>query len=392
MEFLYSPEEEAFRQEFRKFLQEMAPRQFPTRARELGYGFGGWSADFLKEMAKRGYVGVTWEKEYGGKGLSPIYMVIEFQELATALSQAEAFFYTEAVGSSISTYGSPELKKKFLPGAAKGEITFYEGLSEPGAGSDLLNMKTKAREEGDFWILDGQKVWQSNGFFSSHGIVACITDPAGKRGRNVSCFIVDSSTPGVTIRPIKELTSEETFVEIFLDGVKVPKENLVGKLNGGFAQVMETLIWDRFWARLQKANYCERLLQDIVKFVKETKINGKLLAEDGLVRSRIAQMQVEIEASRALYDRNIAWLRQGKDITMGSCMGKVFADEMGQRFFTAAMEFIGLYGQLTPEDKWAPLKGRIEHGYLGSFGLSLAGGASEIQRATIATRGLGLVG
>jgi alkylation response protein AidB-like acyl-CoA dehydrogenase len=392
MDFSYTPEETAFREEFRKFLKEINADKFPTRAGELGYGFGGWSAEFCKEAGKRGYIGMTWPKEYGGKGLPPIYLVIAFQEGASFGAQMEGFFYTEAVGASIATYGSDALKKKFLPLAAKGEISFYEGLSEPEAGTDLLNMKTKARQDGDNWIIDGQKVWQSNGAFSTHGIVACITDPAGKRGRNISCFIVDSKTPGVTIRPIKEMTGEETFVEVFLDGVKVPGENLVGKLNNGFSQVMETLIWDRFWARLQKGNFCEYVLNEIVQFAKATKVGGKTLAEDPVVRNKIAQMYVEIEASRALYDRAIALLKAGQDITIASCMGKFFADEMGQRFFTSAVDIIGIYGQLTPKDKWAPLKGKLAHLYFGSFGLSLAGGSSEVQRTTIAGRGLGLVG
>jgi alkylation response protein AidB-like acyl-CoA dehydrogenase len=392
MDFAYTPEETAFREEFRQFLKDVKADQLPTRAGELGYGFGGWSAEFCKEAGKRNYIGLTWPKEYGGRGLPPIYLVIAFQEGASFGAQMEGFFYTEAVGASIATYGSDVLKAKFLPRAARGEISFYEGLSEPEAGTDLLNMKTKARQDGDTWIIDGQKVWQSNGAFSTHGIVAAITDPAGKRGRNISCFIVDSATPGVTIRPIKEMTGEETFVEVFLDGVRVPAENLVGKLNNGFSQVMETLIWDRFWARLQKANYCEHVLAEIIDLCKKTRIGGKLLAEDGVVRDKIATMLIEIEASRALYDRAIAMLKQGKDITIASCMGKVFADEMGQRFFTSAVDIIGMYGQLSPKDSHAPLKGKLAHLYFGSFGLTLAGGSSEVQRTTVAGRGLGLAG
>jgi alkylation response protein AidB-like acyl-CoA dehydrogenase len=392
MDFAYTPEETAFREEFRKFLKDIQADKFPTRAGEIGYGFGGWSDQFLKEAAKRNYIGMTWPKEYGGRGLAPIYLVIAFQEGAAMGAQMESMFYSEAVGASIATYGSDALKKKFLPGAARGEISFYEGLSEPEAGTDLLNLKTKARLDGDTWIIDGQKVWQSNGAFANHGIVACITDPAAKRGKNISCFIVDSKTPGVTVRPIKEMTGEETFVEIFLDGVRVPAENLVGKLNGGFSQVMETLIWDRFWARLEKANFCEHVLGEIVDMCKKTKVGGKLLAEDQVVKDKLANMAVEIEASRALYDRAIALLKAGKDITIASCMGKFFADEMGQRFFTSAVDIIGMYGQLTPKDKWAPLHGKLAHLYFGSFGLSLAGGSSEVQRTTIAGRGLGLVG
>lgn len=390
MDFSLKPEEEAFRQEVRNFIKSEPPEGFPTQGEDEGYGFGAWSFEYLRRLGEKGWISHCWPVKYMGKERPLVELFILFDELAYSWAPVEALFYTEAVCSTIIRYGSEEIKEAILPGAATGEITFWEGFSEPEAGSDLLSLRTKATKAGDGYAIDGQKAWNSNAHKASHGYTAAKTDPDAPRHKGISVFLIDMKTAGITTRPITAMYGGVPFAEVFFDNVRVPKMSLVGEENNGFQQILECLEWDRFWGRCGKASSCQRMLEEIIKYTKRTKRNGKVLARDSLVRYKLAELAIEIEACRVLFYEPLCKLTFGEPLNYEAAVAKTFADEMGQRFTNTGLQVLGICGQLEEASKWAPLKGRLERWYVCSPLFTLAGGTSEIQRNTIATRGLGL--
>ena len=290
----------------------------------------------------------------------------------------------------MSEGGSEELKRELLPKATVGEITFWEGFSEPNAGSDLLSLTTRAVADGDYFIVNGQKTWNSNAQLADYGCTAVRTDPEAPRHKGISLLIIDMKTPGVQAVPIKDMSGGTPFSEVFFEDVRVPKKNLIGEVNQGLPFILSGLEGDRFWGRCVKAPYLQRLLEEVVDYCKETNVNGEPLSENPLIRHKLAQLAIEIEACRVLFYRPLTMIHKGQPLTYEACAAKTYADELGQRFANTAMQILGLYGQLEPSSKWAPFRGEMERLYLNSIGHSLAGGSSEIERNTVAIRGLNL--
>jgi alkylation response protein AidB-like acyl-CoA dehydrogenase len=386
--FRFSSEEEAFRQEIRNFLKENPPGQFPIQDDDEGYGYGAWSNEYVKLLGQKGWLGLTWPASYGGGGRPPAYLYHLFNELAYGCAPAEALFFVEQGGGTICRYGNEELKKEIIPELIAGEATVVEGLSEMNAGSDLLSLKTKAVKEGDDYIINGDKIWTSNGHLARYDLLMARTDPDAPRHKGISAFLVDLNLPGVTRRPIADMAGGNGFSEMFFDNVRIPKRYLVGKENNGFLELLATLEWDRFWGRCMKASYLQRLLDDLVTYCIQPD-SRKTLAEDKLVQNAIAELQVDVRACRVLFYRAL-WVMQTSELSTEASIAKTLADEVSQKFARIAMSILGLYGQLTEESELAPLKGRIQKLRLASVGHTLAGGTTEIQLTTIATRGLGL--
>jgi len=390
MDFAFSQEEEKFREEVREFLESEPIDKFPCEDDDEGFGFGAWSVAFARRLGEKGWIGLTWPKEYGGQGRSVMELFILFGELAYAKAPAEVIFYTETVGEAIARGGSEELKRELLPKAAAGEVTVWEGFSEPNAGSDLLSLTTRAVQDGDDFIINGQKTWNSNAHLADYGFTAVRTDPEAPRHKGISLFLIDMKTPGVQAVPIKDMAGGEPFSEVFFEDVRVPKKNLIGEVNQGLPFLLGGLEWDRFWGRCVKAPYLRRLMEEIINYCKETKVNGKPLSENPLIRHKLADLAVEIEVCRLLFYRPLMMIHKGQPLSYEACAAKTYADELGQRFLNTAMQIMGLYGQLEKGSKFAPFGGEMEHLYLNSIGLTLAGGSSEIERNTVATRGLNL--
>ena len=385
MNFEFAAEEQAFAEEVRKFLKEEPPETFPCEDEDEGYGFGGWSFAYNRRLGEKGLINRTWPEDCFGQGRPLMELVILFRELAYCNAPAEALFYTETVATALINHGSDELKKELLPPTATGEATFWEGFSEPEAGSDLFSLRTTAVADGDDYILNGQKVWNSNAHIARYGYTAARTDPDAPGHRGISLFIVDMQSPGVTANPLDDMAGGQTFSEIFFDNVRVPQRNLIGEKNQGLPLIMHGLEWDRFWGRCVRAPFSRHMLEEVVQYCKETEGD-----RNPLIRHKLAEMAIEIEVCDVLFHR-IAWmLNKGLSLTHEASIGKTFADELSQRFSNVIMQILGPYGQLAKDSKFSWLKGKPERDYLCSIGHTLAGGTSEIQRNTIATRGLGL--
>lgn len=390
MEFGFSPEEQAFREEVRGFLRDNPPERFPEDGMDAGYGSGAHSRPFMQALGARGWLSMGWPRAFGGQERPLMYRLILLEELAAAGAPFGPLAGCDQTAESIIRYGSTALRTQVLPRIARGEATFWQGFSEPGAGSDLLSLTTAARRDGDHWIVDGHKIWSSHAGISTYGLVLARTDPAAKRHQGLSMFVVDNRTPGLDIRPIRSMTGGVYHYEVFLDGVRVPADYLLGREHGGFTQLLTGLDTDRFWGRFYKAPYLRRVLDQLVEYANTATRRGAPLARDPVVRRQLASVATEIEALRMLFYRAGWMIEKGRTLTYESALAKVMADELGQKLAALGMELLGPFGPLTAGSRWAKLGGAIQHMYQTSLGHTIAGGTSEILRGTVAVRGLGL--
>lgn len=390
MDFRFSKDEEAFREEVRRFLKEAPPETFPLQMEDDGYGSGGWSYEYTRKLGQTGWLCRTWPRECGGLGRSVIERVILLEELAYRRAPLSANFLGDCFAHPIIKYGSDEIKKQFLPGIASGEATYWMAFSEPGAGSDLLALETRAVEDGDDYVINGQKVWSSYAHLADYAFLLARTDTSVPRHKGLSTFIVDKKTPGITVRPLVNMAGVVFHNEVFFDNVRVPKSRLVGQKGQGFAQMLKGLEGDRFWYRCVKPPYLKGILEDLVQYIRETKGDAAPSASGRALRHRLVELAVEIEVCRLLF-RRAAWIMSsGKDPVYEASAGKVMVDEMAQRFFDTGMQVLGFYSELCKGSKWAQLGGMMVHWHLSGIGHTIAGGTSEIVRQTVALRGLGL--
>jgi alkylation response protein AidB-like acyl-CoA dehydrogenase len=390
MEFGFTAEEQAFREEIRQFLHENPPESFPEDGMDAGYGSGAHSHDFLRKIAEQGWLSMTWPREFGGQERPFMYKLILLEELAAAGAPFGPLGGCDQTAEAIIRYGSQRLVQEVLPRIARGEVTFWQGFSEPNAGSDLLSLQTSAVRDGDEYVLNGRKIWNSHAGIGTYGLVIARTNPEAPRHQGLSMFIVANTTPGLDIRPIRNMTGGVYHYEVFLDTVRVEKDYLLGKEDEGFVQLLGGLDTDRFWGRFYKAPALTRILKQLVEYANTTTRRGKPLAQDPVVRRQLASVATDIEVLRMLFYRNGWLIREGLPTRYESALNKVFADETGQKLAALGMELLGLYGPLKEGSRWSKLHGKMQHIYQTSLGHTIAGGTSEILRTTIAIRGLGL--
>jgi alkylation response protein AidB-like acyl-CoA dehydrogenase len=390
MDFGFTAEEEAFRQEVRRFVAEHPAERFPLDGMDAGYGSGAHSRAFMKALADQGWLAMTWPGQFGGAARPMFFKLVLLEELARAGSPFGPLAGCWQTADAIIEYGTERLRREVLPAIARGEATFWQGYSEPGAGSDLLALTTEAKRDGDHWIIRGHKIWSSHAGIATHGLVFTRTSREPRRSRGFSMFVVPNGTPGMDIRPIRSLTGEVYHYEVFLDEVRVPADLMLGPEGEGFQALLNGLDSDRFWGRYYKAPALERVLAQLVDHANATTVRGVLLARDAGVRRRLAGLATEIAALRMLFYRAACLLRDGAPITYETALVKVMADELGQKLARAAMDLLGPWAPLREGSPHARLGGRIAHDYLTSLGHTIAGGTAEVLRTTVAVRGLGL--
>ncbi|MEM7251351.1 MAG: acyl-CoA dehydrogenase family protein [Pseudomonadota bacterium] len=390
MDIAFTAEEERFRAEVQAFLRERPAETYRTEGMDPGYGSGAYSHEFLEAIAVRGWMTQCWPKAYGGLERPFGFRLVLLEELAAAGAPFAALNVCDQTAEVIIEYGTDELKAEALPNIAAGRVTFWQGFSEPGAGSDLLALRTEAHRDGDQYVINGHKIWSSNAGLSTYGFVIARTNPEAPRHKGVSAFIVPNSTPGVTPRPINCLTGDPYHYEVFLDDVRVDKRYLLGEENDGFSQLLRGLDADRFWARFYKPPYLRRILKRLVAFANQTSRDGRRLAEDAEIRRKFADFDVEIEVLRTLFLRTGWLIHRGDPTPYQTAMYKLQVDELGQRLATFGMALLGAYAISSPGDESARLNGDLAHMYQICWGQTIAGGTSEVLRNTVATRGLGL--
>ena len=390
MEFRFSEKEENLRAEVKDFCKNEPPESFPCEIEDEGYGFGGWSRAFTKRLGEKGWLSISWPKEYGGMGGTIMERFVAAEELAYHRAPQYGHLFGDAVATGLLSHGTEEQKKEFLPRMAKAEIFFSTGLSEPGAGSDLLNTATRAVKDGDDYIINGQKIWPTGAHVAEWTLILARTDPEAPKSRGLSTFLVDVRSPGVTVNPILDMAGAESFNEIFLEDVRVAARQLLGQENRGLPLVFECLEGDRFWGRCVRHAGSRKDLEELIEYLNEASYDGRSLKDNQVVRDELAEIAVELEVSRMLNYKASWLLNKGESISWESSVVKTFADELGQRIANVGLRILGPQVQLRDNSKWAGLRKRFTFLYNFNRGLSLAGGTSEIQRNTIAGRGLGL--
>lgn len=391
MDFGFTPEEEAFRQEIRQFLKEELPPHWEGFENEFDSENFEFTKQIVKKLGAKGWLALAWPKEYGGLARPAIEQLIFKEEMSyhrvPGIDMGVGGITW--IGPTLMLLGTEEQKREHLPKIAAGEKWWCTAYSEPNAGSDMAAVMCRAVAHGDEYTINGQKVWTSAAHVADWCWLTARTGPEEPKHKGISLFLVDMKTPGITVRPLINMAGHHRFNEIFFDDVRVPKSNLVGEENRGWYHTMVSLDFERT-AGVMMAGAAKRTLEDLVGFVKETKRNGEPLARDPANRQKLAELAIEVEVARMMSYR-VVWM-QAKGIIPNyeASMIKVFASEAMQRVAHVGTQIMGLYGQLEMGSKWAPLKGRMENAYLGSVGMLIAAGTSEIQRSIIAIRGLGL--
>ena len=382
MDFRFAPEDEAFREEVRAFLRRELPEQRPD-------GVDAWrfSREFVRKLAAQGWLTLAWPKEWGGSGAGHMQQLVFNEEMASAEAPANDLG-SDRVGPTILLYGTEEQKQRFLPPIIRGEAVWCQGFSEPGAGSDLASLQTRAVLDGDSFVINGSKIWTSLAHFAQYMILLARTDPEAPKHRGISYFLVDMKTPGIDTRPLTDMLGRHTFNQVFFQDVRIPRDALLGEMNRGWYVATATLDFER--SGIQRVIGSMRTYGEIVDYARDLVASGRLRPGYRGVRNRLAELKIEFEVGRMLSYR-VAWLQSQNQVpNYEASVSKMYGSELAQRLASAGMELLGLGGQLAPGSPHAALRGKVEALYLSAAALTVAAGTSEINRGIIATRGLGL--
>ncbi len=381
MEFRFTPEQEAFRQEVRRFIQ----REWLDVA-DAGDGEpeGSWPRirAFTRKLAARGWLTLAWPEAYGGQAAGHLTQLVYNEEMAYHGAPATTQG-VDRVGPTLILHGSEEQKRRFLPLIARDEIVWCQAFSEPEAGSDLASLRTRAVLDGDDFVIEGQKIWTSYAHHADWCILLARTDPDAPKHRGISYFLVDMRSPGITVRPLLNLAGGHTFNAVYFDRVRVPRENLVGELNRGWYVATTTLDFERSGIRMVMP--AVRAVDELVHAARG--LRGRL---PSWAPVRLAELRIEVEVARLLSYR-VAWLQsQGQVPNYEASIAKLFGTELQQRAATAGLQLLYAAGQFAPSAPFHRLARRMESYYLHAVALTIAAGTSEVQRSIIALRGLGM--
>ena len=389
MDFDFSTEEQVFQREVEAFLAANASAEVMDHNPEQLSQTVDTPAKraFMRKLAERGWLGMSWPKPYGGQEKSGIYDFV----LTEALSRWGAPQPGKGVGivgKTIIRHGNEKLKQFFLPRIIRGEVEFAIGYSEPNAGSDAAAMSLRAtRDEArGGWVLNGQKVWTTSAHFADWYWVGARTDASHKH-KGITLFLIEMNHPGLTIRPTWTIGDERTN-EVFFDDVFVPDGYVVGQVNSGWTYICEALDLERF--AMMPVGPLEMKVKALVEYVRTATRDGEPLRRDPRVRRTIAQLRSQLEVARMLQRRVISEALRDRVPTIESSRYKLFMNELGQRVADAALDLMGPAGQLKAGQPAAPVGGRFERSYRYTVVDTIGGGTSEIQKNIIARRGLGL--
>ncbi|MGI9616335.1 MAG: acyl-CoA dehydrogenase family protein [Acidimicrobiales bacterium] len=391
MDFSLPDSAEKFRREVQDFLSERPMSAYAHDATDGGYGSGAFSRAFLRQLGDRGWIGLTWPEALGGGGRPMIDQLVMLEELALAGAPFGPLVGNDQWAQSLIRDSNERLRDELLPAIAAGEVTCWQGFSEPDAGSDLLALTTKATRDGDEYTINGRKIWSSEAGSYTHGQVLARTesiDEAGSRANGLTMFVVPNDAPGLTLRPIMAMTGEVYHYEAFLDDVRVPAWRVLGRAGEGFRELLRGLDRDRFWGRFTKPANLLRKLDQLEAYARTHHRDGRPIMADSGIARRLVELRAESAATRILFHK-LGWqLSNELPVPYESALYKTLADELGQRVANLAAEVLE-HDTLIRREQHA-FETEMHHLYLSSPGQTIAGGTSEVLRTTVATRGLGL--
>ena len=381
MDLRLTPAQLALRDEARAFGERIRPQlETDPEWRRQGLLSDGDSRAVTEELGRSGWIGLPWPPELGGRGLGHLEAVLAEDVFGYHWLPLSLYLLSsKTIGAALERFAGPELRERLLPPVARGELVFCQGFSEPGAGSDLGALRTRARLEGDRFVVDGHKIWTSSAHLADWIYLAVRTDPERPKHDGISVLVADLATPGISIRRFPTLGGG-SLCEVLLDAVEIPRENLVGDLDGGWSVLMHTLDFERITA--EKLGGVAWVLDEVERRLEKT---GRL----GPPRELVARLRGELDAARLLSFRAAWLLDRGEPATAASAMAKLAGARVAQTVADAACDLLGLEG-LIDGDPASPVEGRVGALYRAAVGATISGGTAEVQQLVIARRGLGL--
>jgi len=389
MNFEFTEQEENFRKKVRSWLERHVPDELRGKA------FAASRADrgevqrlraWQKTMYEAGYVGMDWPRQFGGRGASIVEQIILFQEMARAESpQFVNRGGLSMLGPTLMKHGTPAQQQRFLPKILTADELWCQGFSEPNAGSDLANLRTRAVLEGEDFVVSGQKVWTSMAHVADWCFLLVRTNPDAPKHKGISFLLVDMRTPGITVRPLRQITGEAEFNEVFFDGVRVPKDHLVGTLDQGWAVAITTLAYERDLLTFIRHIALRNALHRLVRLVRDRGRGG-----DPIVRQKVAALWIGEQALQMNGYRSLTRILRGGEPGPEGSTSKLYWSQLDQELALTATEVIGPFSQIAHGSAWAPDDGQWEFYELLARGSGIRAGTSEILRNILGERVLGL--
>jgi len=391
MDLTYTKEEDAFRREVRAWLAKNTPRR-EVDDQPLESGDPKRIADakaWQRKVYDAGYLAMGWPREYGGQGADVMRQTIVNEEMVRA--HAPGFIGllgVTMVGPTLITHGTEEQKRAYLPKILTAEHIWCQGYSEPGSGSDLASLKTRAELVGDEFVVNGQKVWTSNAQHADWMFCLVRTDPNAPKHGGISYILIDMKAPGITVRPLVQMTGDAGFNEVFFEDVHVPRANLVGVLNNGWQVANATLVHER--NMLGSTTRTQQSFQSLLRLARTHKRNGRPASEDPLIRQRLADLAIRVETMKLEAYRQLTDTLRGRTPGIAASVSKLVSTELNHDLARTALDIMGSYGPLGRKEKLARDRGAWPVDFMFSLGLIIGGGTSQIQKNIISERGLGM--
>jgi alkylation response protein AidB-like acyl-CoA dehydrogenase len=387
MDFRFTEEAQSFRREVAGFLEETLTEEFRNDP-ELVHE-GGFSREFTRRLGERGWLTLAWPEQYGGQERSHFDQLVYNEEMARHAAPGRAHMMAVSlVGPSVMVHGNDEQRAEYLPRIARGEVVFCQGFSEPGAGSDLAGLQLRAEREGDEYLVNGQKIWTSDAHRADFCWIGTRTDPDAPKHRGISTFILDMSSPGITVRPLLSMGDHHHFNEVFFEDVRLPADNRVGDENRGWYHMTTTLDFERSGAAAFVG--AQKSLDRLARYRREERAGDEPPGVESAHRSELTQLFVDANVGRWISYRVVWQQSAGMIPNYEASMSKLFGSTLGPRIANTGVKIAGLFGQLRPGSPLAPIEGALEDAYVWGAAAGIRGGTNEIQRNIIATRGLGL--
>ena len=393
MDFTFTPAEEGFRLALRQWLAAHLPAGWGTPCYAYPQTYEAWVTlrrQWDRTLYAGGYAGLSWPREYGGRGATLVERVIYYEEVARARAPEELNRNAKLLlGPTIIDHGTEGQKKRFLPRILSGDDIWCQGFSEPNAGSDLASISTRAVRDGDELVVNGQKVWTSNATVSDWIFMLVRTDPAAPKHQGITFLLVDMRTPGVTVRPVIQMTGSPEFCETFFDNARVPLGNVIGTLNAGWHVTTTALSHERGTMAFHRHAMMRLEFDELLELARRLRRGGRPAAEDPLIRQRLARCHAELELLRWTLYRNLTRQLQGEPAGPEGSIVKLYWSELYQRINELALDILGPASQIA-EGALAEEGGRWQFRFLKSRGDTIHSGTNQIQRNIIGERLLGL--
>jgi alkylation response protein AidB-like acyl-CoA dehydrogenase len=391
MDLSYTPEQEAFRRQARAWIKANVPKkEKDTQPLEVGDPKRlQVMKDWQRQLYEAGYVAMGWPREYGGRAADVVEQTIVNEELLLARAPGLiGMMGILMVGPTLIQHGTEEQRRRYLPKILSAEEIWCQGYSEPGSGSDLASLKTRAELVGDEFIVNGQKVWTSNAQHADWMFCLVRTDPDAPKHKGISYILIDMKLPGITVRPLIQMTGDAGFNEVFFDNLRVPRRNLVGELNMGWLVANSTLAHER--NMLGSTTRTQQMFNGLLRLAQSRERRGRPAAEDPIVRQRLADLMIRVEAMKYHAFRQLTDNIKGRPAGIGASVNKLVSTELNQDIGAAAMEIMGSYGTLARRSRHVVDRGTWPVEFMFALGLVIGGGTSQIQKNIISERGLGM--